>query len=205
MSLVVTCTMCGLVNDGKAKTCVQCGSKLSNLRFYRPHLEPGMREEISRIKPSLRVMRRPPGREVRTPEGELLYIRRAWGKELDDRPEPDIGDAEDAAIDIAMDLGFWERSAGIVGLLLYPVLLVLGLLASGLRLLDNAGRMLFDVVGHVVFRRPWIIQICGGNPPQVQRTFRARGYGRSARVIEELTLAYQVGDIEFVPEQVLLP
>jgi len=37
------------------------------------------------------------------------------------------------------------------------------------------------------------------------RTFRVKGYRRSGIVVEHLTLAYQIGDLEYLPNEIELP
>ncbi|HEY5579318.1 MAG TPA: hypothetical protein VIL12_06500 [Acidimicrobiia bacterium] len=206
MPLVVTCTTCGLVNEGWVRQCSDCGAKLSPLRFYRPHLRPGMREKITRLSSSLRVMRRPPGTEVRTSDGEVFFIRRRWTSRGLPLPEPDADDLQDEAVEVATEWGFgaYRAEAG-VALLVYPLLLLVSVVARTLRWLDHLGRAGFEVIGHFVFLRPWVIQIYRGNPARVYRTFRVRGYRRCGWVIENLTLAYQVGDLEYLPKEVELP
>ncbi len=205
MKLVVTCTMCGLVNEGTARTCVDCGTRLSNLRFYRPHLQPGMRQHVTRVEPSMRIINRPPGTEIRTPEGELVYLRPAWGTADHHWRSVEAEDVADEVAGAAWDLGLHHRAGAIAALIIYPFVWLVAVVASLIRVVDQAGRTLFEAIGHFVFMRPWIIKVYRGNPARVYRTFRVRGYRRAGKVIDELAIAYQVGDLGFVPTAVRLP
>ena len=194
-----------MVNEGSRAECEQCGAELSPLRFNRPHLRHGMRLPIGKVSASLRYMRLPGGDAIETPDGEVLFIRRCWtAKEC----EPQTLDIEETAPPShASDLDMWDFGA--VGMLLAGFVEVLkgavDLFKIAVVSFDRIGSWTFGAIGHFVLRRPWLIQVYRGNPPTVYRTFRVGGYRRTAEAIGELKLAYQTGDVGFVPSAAQLP